>query len=206
MTTVASLCTGIGGAELALELMGLEPELLWYSEIDKDASKVLAERFPGVPNLGDLKLIDWASVHRVDVLTAGYPCQGESLAGKRKGAEDERWIWPWIADAIRILRPRVVLAENVAAHLTLGFPRVLSDLASLGFDVEWTTFRASDIGACHQRDRIFWAATDASCSRERAVAGVPRGDEAEDAGGGPPHSDLSLGDGEAVADGRPDDQ
>lgn len=146
---------GIGGAELAMEMMGLEPELLWYSEIDKDASKVLAHHWPGVPNLGDLKLIDWATCPPVEILTAGYPCQPFSLAGHRKGTDDPRHLWPWIADALRILRPRVALFENVAAHLSLGFDTVLSDLAEIGFDADWTTFRASDVGACHRRDRLF---------------------------------------------------
>ena len=184
MTTVGSLCTGIAGAELALEMMGMNPILLWYSEIDKDASTLLAHRAPGVPNLGDLRCVDWTRIPRVEVLTAGYPCQTESLAGKRLGADDERWIWPDIARAIGVLRPRIVLAENVAAHLSLGFGRVLCDLAALGFDVEWTTFRASDVGACHQRDRIFWAATDPRCAGEWSKPGVPRGDEAKHAGGG----------------------
>jgi DNA (cytosine-5)-methyltransferase 1 len=178
--------------------MGLEPDLRWYSEIDKDACKVIA-RHTNAPNLGDVKLIDWSKVEPVDILTVGYPCQGESLAGKRKGADDDRWIWPWIADAIRVLRPRIVLAENVAAHLTLGFPRVLGDLASLGFDVEWTTLRASDVGACHQRDRIFWAATDALRSGGWEDTRAARRDEAEHAGGGSEHRDQPLGDGEAVA-------
>ena len=158
MTTVGSLCTGILGAELALDLMGLEPDLRWYSEIDKDACKLLAQRHPDVPNLGDLKLIEWERCEPVDVLTAGYPCQPFSTAGNRKGTDDPRHLWPWIACALRVLRPRFALFENVAAHLGLGFDAVLSDLAALGFDAEWATLRASDVGACHGRNRVFLAA------------------------------------------------
>jgi DNA (cytosine-5)-methyltransferase 1 len=158
---IGSLCTGIMGNEMAMGLMGIEVELAWYSEIDKNCSTLIAEHHPDVPNLGDLKLIDWSTVEKVDVLTAGYPCQPFSTAGKRGGVTDERHLWPWIKEGIRALRPPICLFENVAAHRTLGFDIVLKDLAEIGFDAEWSTLRASDIGACHRRDRLFIVATDA---------------------------------------------
>jgi DNA (cytosine-5)-methyltransferase 1 len=151
---------------MAAEALGLGP-VAWYCENDPNASRLLSLRLPGVPNHGDLKEVKWAKVAPVDVIVAGYPCQGESLAGKRKGTEDERWIWPWIADAIRFLRPRLVLLENVAAHLGLGFPIVLGDLAEAGFDARWTTLRASDVGACHRRDRLFVVAHPVGDQPER---------------------------------------
>lgn len=157
---VGSLCTGILGSELAIDLIGLEPELVWYSEIDKHALTVLNEQEPNVPNLGDIKKIDWTTVPPIDVLTAGYPCQPFSVAGNRKGTDDPRHLWPWIAEAVRILRPRIALFENVSGHLSKGFDTVLCDLASLGYDAEWGTLRASDVGACHQRNRLFIVATD----------------------------------------------
>jgi DNA (cytosine-5)-methyltransferase 1 len=159
---LGSLCTGIGGAERALELMGLTAELVWYSEIDKAASELLSRLHPDVPNLGDLKQIDWHSATPIDVLVAGYPCQPFSTAGLRKGVEDERHLFPHIAKAIGVLRPRLAFFENVAAHLRLGFDNVLCDLAALGYDAQWGTLRASDIGAPHQRNRLFILATDAS--------------------------------------------
>ena len=91
---VGSLCTGIMGAELAFSMMGLEPELVWYSEIDPHACQILNARAPGVPNLGDLKAVEWERVEPVDVLVAGYPCQPFSNAGLRKGVDDERHLWP----------------------------------------------------------------------------------------------------------------
>ena len=157
---VGSLCTGIGGAEMALQMMGLEPEVVWYAEFDSHPSTLLADKMPGVPNLGDIKQIDWSSLAPVDAITAGYPCQPFSLAGKRKGTDDPRHLWPAIAECLRILRPRYAFLENVAAHLGLGFDTVLCDLAKIGFDAEWTTLRASDVGACHQRDRLFIVATN----------------------------------------------
>jgi DNA (cytosine-5)-methyltransferase 1 len=164
---VGSLCTGIGGAEMALDMMGLKPEVVWYAEFDPKASQLLADKMPGVPNLGDITKIDWTSLEPVDAITAGYPCQPFSTAGKRRGTDDERHLWPYIADALRVLRPRYTFLENVSAHLGLGFDAVLSDLASLGFDAEWTTLRASDVGACHQRDRLFIVATDTHQGRRQ---------------------------------------
>lgn len=195
MTTVGSLCTGILGAELALDLMGLEPDLRWYSEVDKDACKLLAARAPSAPNLGDLTKVDWSVVEPVEVLTAGYPCQPFSLAGRRRGTADERHLWPHIRDAIGVLGPRLVLLENVAAHASLGGPTVVGELAALGYCVRWTALRAADVGACHGRNRLFIAA-DASSLGERPDARVPRSDEATDAGGVPAHRDEPERDGE----------
>jgi len=160
---LGSLCTGYGGLDLAAETVLGPLTHAWHAEIDPHASQVLAHHWPDVPNLGDLTAVDWAHVEPVDVLTAGYPCQPLSLAGRRAGMNDERWIWDGIYAAIRVLRPRIVLLENVAGHLTLGFGRVLGDLAAAGFDAEWGCFRASDVGAPHRRERVFivaWPATD----------------------------------------------
>lgn len=151
---LGSLCTGYGGLDLAVEsLLPVQP--VWLCEYDPAPAQVCEVRFPGVPNLHDLTALDWQQVPPVDVLTAGYPCQPFSHAGQRKGTDDARHLWPYIADAVRVLRPRLVILENVAGHLSLGFDVVLGDLADLGFNAEWTVLRASDIGACHQRARLF---------------------------------------------------
>jgi len=147
---IGSLCTGYGGLDMALD-----GETVWVSDIDKHARTLLAHRFPDIPNLGDLTAIDWATVEPVDVLTAGYPCQPFSHAGKREGLNDERHIWPHIANAIRVLRPGHVFLENVAGHLSLGLGDVLADLAKAGYDTEWVCVRASDVGAPHRRERLF---------------------------------------------------
>jgi DNA (cytosine-5)-methyltransferase 1 len=162
---VGSLCTGYGGLELALAYAGVDYRLGFVADPDPAASKVLAHHHPTVPNLGDIRAIDWTKVPPVDALCAGYPCQGESLAGKRLGADDERWLWEHVFAAVRDLRPRVVLLENVAGHLSMGFGRVLGDLASIGFDAHWMCLRASDIGAAHRRDRVFVYAHPADSPR-----------------------------------------
>ncbi|TMZ53399.1 DNA cytosine methyltransferase, partial [Klebsiella pneumoniae] len=92
--------------------------------------------------------------------TAGYPCQPFSNAGKRKGTDDPRHIWPWIARAIGVLRPRFIVLENVAAHVRRGFDVVSEDLATLGYDTAWSVVRASDVGAPHRRERLFIVAAD----------------------------------------------
>jgi DNA (cytosine-5)-methyltransferase 1 len=129
-------------------------ETIWVSEIDKYASQVIEQRF-GVVNHGDLKTINWAEVEPIDILTAGYPCQPFSHAGERKGLQDARHIWPYIKEAISYLRPRIVVLENVRGHLSLGFDIVLKDLAEIGYDARWEIVRASDVGAPHQRARLF---------------------------------------------------
>ncbi|WP_330349360.1 DNA cytosine methyltransferase [Streptomyces sp. NBC_00582] len=150
---LGSLCTGYGGLDMAAQ-QTFGGSLAWVADNDPGASRILAHRYQ-VPNLGDLTAIDWTTVASVDIVTGGYPCQPFSSAGKRKGTKDARHIWPDIARALGVLRPRLAVFENVAGHLSLGFDTVLADLAALGFDAEWRCVRASDIGAAHQRNRLF---------------------------------------------------
>jgi len=158
---VGDLFSGIGGFSLAAHWMGWRTA--WFSEIDPFASRVLAHHWPDVPNLGDITKIDWATVAPVDVLTGGFPCQPHSLAGKRKASEDERDLFSEIIRAIRGLRPRYVVLENVRGLLTSEsgrfFGRVLSELADCGYDAEWQVLSASDVGAPHRRERVWITAT-----------------------------------------------
>jgi len=161
-TTVGSICTGYGGLELALNLAGINHQLAWCSEIDEHASKVIARRFPHAPNLGD---INDADPEPVDVITAGFPCQDISVAGRQAGIHGQHsGLWWRIRDVIGDLRPRYIILENVAAILTNGGPAVVASLTGLGYDSRWTIVRASDTGAPHQRARWFCVAwnTDGS--------------------------------------------
>lgn len=150
MLTIGSLFTGYGGLDMAVP-----GKLAWYSEIEPAACKVLNAHYPGVNNLGDITQLDWSTVPPVDILTGGYPCQPFSNAGKRKGANDERHLWPYVRDAISAIRPRYVVLENVRGHLSMGFADVLKDFASVGYSARWGLVRAADAGAPHNRARLF---------------------------------------------------
>ena len=177
--TLGSLFAGFGALDMAVE-EAFGARTAWVSEIDPGACKVLAHRFPDAPSLGDITAIDWATVPRVDIITGGSPCQDLSTAGRRAGMTDGTRSNLWVAmrEAIAQLRPRFVVWENVRgalsahAHSDLepcagcvgdehdqpslrALGRVLGDLAELGFDAEWRGLRASDVGACHQRFRVF---------------------------------------------------
>lgn len=152
---IGSLCTGYGGLDLAVQAV-FGGHLAWYAEVDRHVQTVLAHRFGGVVNLGDVRAVDWTHVAPVDIVTAGFPCQDISDAGKREGITGERSsLWRCVADAVRVLRPRLVFVENVAALLRRGLDVVQADLAALGYDTSWICLRASDIGAAHRRDRLF---------------------------------------------------
>lgn len=162
---VGSLCTGYGGLEMGLRTVFPQARMVWCADNDKAASILLAARY-GVPNLGDIKLIDWSLVEPVDVLAAGIPCQPHSYAGKGRGKDDDRDLVDAFINAVRGLRPRVVLLENVPGFKRYGLPRVLGALAALGFDAVWHSVRASEAGASHRRERILVLAYPADDGRE----------------------------------------
>jgi DNA (cytosine-5)-methyltransferase 1 len=156
-----SLFSGYGGLDLAVEAI-FGARTAWHCEINGAAARLLAHRHPGTPNHADITATDWSTVEPVDILAGGWPCQPFSLAGKRRGAADERALWPHVAAAVRVLRPRYVVLENVAAVLASPeFDRVATDLATLGYDLTWTCLRASDVGATHRRNRLFIVACHA---------------------------------------------
>ena len=150
--TVGSLFSGIGGLDLGLERAGMR--VIWQSEIDPYACKVLSKHWPEVVNHGNIKEINWKEVERPDVICGGYPCQPFSTAGKRRGEEDPRHLWPWVREAIGQLRPRYAILENVRGHLSMGGLSVIAELASIGYDAEWRVVSAASVGANHRRDRI----------------------------------------------------
>jgi DNA (cytosine-5)-methyltransferase 1 len=157
MLTVGSLFSGIGGIEKGLEAThGFRT--IWNCEIEAYPSAVLKKHWADVPNLGDITKVDWATVERPDLICGGFPCQDISIAGKRKGIKEgtRSGLWFEYAKAIRILRPRYVLVENVAEILNGGgLAIVLADFASIGYDAEWQLISASAVGAPHTRKRMF---------------------------------------------------
>ena len=152
MLTVGSLFSGIGGLDLGLERAGMK--VIWQSEIDLYCNKVLKKHWPEVPNYGNIKEIDWQTIPRPDVICGGYPCQPFSTAGKRRGTDDPRHLWPWVRTAISELRPRYAILENVRGHISMGGLQVIGELAEVGYDAEWRVVSAAGLGAPHRRDRI----------------------------------------------------
>lgn len=151
--TFGSMFAGIGGIDLGLERAGWECR--WQVESDPYCKTVLKAHWPSVTLYGDVREVDWNVVERVDLVAAGFPCQPVSYSGKRAAQADDRWLWPEVARALRILRPRYALLENVPGLLTAGFGDVLADLAAIGFDAEWSVLSACAVGAPHPRERVF---------------------------------------------------
>ncbi len=191
---LGSFCTGYGGLDMAVEAH-YGAHLAWCSEVDKDCNQLLAHHWPGVPNLGDLTAIDWDQVEPVDIMCAGFPCQPYRHAGRRKGEDDERAIFAYIADAVGVLRPGIVVLENVAGLLTLGGPGVVGTLAGLGYDLRWGVVRASDAGAPHRRARWFCIARNTD-QGQRCQVGTVQTQEPEHGGTGGAATDSDISGGE----------
>ena len=149
-----SLFSGIGGIDLGLERAGME--CAWQVENDDYCQRVLAKHWPNVPRYGDIKEVDFARLEPVELLAGGFPCQDLSYAGKGLGLSGARsGLWSEFKRAVRVVRPRYVLVENVPGLLGRGMGAVLGDLASLGYDVEWESIPAAAVGAPHLRWRVF---------------------------------------------------
>lgn len=151
---VGSLFSGIGGLDLGLERAGMQ--VVWQCELDPFCRKVLAKHWPDVPCYEDVKVID-ASVPEIDLLCGGFPCQDVSHASRTKTGlcGDRSGLWHQFARIIRILRPRIVIVENVLALRDRGLGIVLRDLALLRYDASWSSFSACTVGGSHMRWRLF---------------------------------------------------
>lgn len=182
MRTIGALFAGTGGLDLAAERVW-NGRVVWYCETNPTASRLLAQRFPNAPNLGDVTQVDWAAVPYVDVLTGGFPCQDISSAGRGRGmdAGTRSGLWLSMVAAIAALQPRIVVTENVrgilsrrgragdlepcptcvgdqTTHLVRALGTVLGDLAQHGYDARWRCLEAAQVGAPHHRLRWFCVA------------------------------------------------
>lgn len=178
-----SLCSGIGGLDLAAEWAGFET--VAQCEIDEYASKVLAKNFKGVPNLHDIQTITNERLaefgingKEITVISAGFPCQPYSLAGKGRGDCDSRDLWGEVARVLGETRPPWFVGENTpglfARQNQRFFRRVLDDLTALGYSVGWGIWGACDVGAPHRRERVFLLgrnSDDLHDEKERAIQG-----------------------------------
>jgi DNA (cytosine-5)-methyltransferase 1 len=169
LPTVISFCSGYGGIERGLDLAGVEHRVLAYVEIEAFAiANLVAKMESGAlvpaPIFTDLKTFP-AHLFRgcVDIITGGYPCQPFSAAGKRLGTEDPRHLWPYILDHIKAIRPVRCMFENVEGHISLGLREVIGDLEGAGYNPTWGIFSASEVGAPHQRKRVYILGSDTNC-------------------------------------------
>ena len=151
------LCSGIGGFALGFEWAELSRPVL-FCDIEPWSRQVLAKHWPNVPIAQDVKELandPDRNVPDCDILTAGYPCQPFSLAGKRGGKEDPRHIWPYILRIVASKRPAWCVFENVYGHLTLGLDQVLLDLEAEGYATRPFIVPACSVDAPHRRDRVW---------------------------------------------------
>ena len=151
--THIDLFSGIGGFALACRWAGIET--IAFCEIEKYAQRVLRKNFPGIRIFKDVWEFPATEFREPFLLTGGYPCQPFSQAGKRRGAEDDRHLWPSMFGIIRTSRPTWILAENVAGHVTLGLDEVLADLESEDYAVQPIIVPACAVDAPHRRDRVW---------------------------------------------------
>lgn len=157
------LCSGIGGFSLAARWIGWET--IQFVEIDKFCQKVLSKNFPGTPIHDNLKTFDATKFLGFNgILTAGYPCQPFSQAGKRQGENDERHLWPEVFRIIQECHPAWVVCENVAGHVSMGLDAVLADLEGEDYACQAIIIPACATGAPHRRDRV-WIVAYASGER-----------------------------------------
>jgi DNA (cytosine-5)-methyltransferase 1 len=165
MLNVLDLFSGIGGFSLGLERTN-GFKTIAFCEIDPFCRKVLAKHWPGVPCFEDITKLGEGELNglgKVDVICGGFPCQDISCAGKGAGIHAERsGLWWEMLRIVRLVRPRYVLVENVAALLNRGLDEVLGSLAESGYDAEWQVLRASEFGLPHKRERIWILANSGS--------------------------------------------
>jgi DNA (cytosine-5)-methyltransferase 1 len=163
--THISLFSGIGGIDLAAEWAGFKTIL--FVENDKFCQKILNKHWPDVPIIGDIH-----DVHRTEsatLITGGFPCQPISTAGKQRGKEDDRWLWPEMLRVIKEGRPDWVVAENVAGLIRMGIDDCISDLENIGYTTETYLIPACAVNAPHRRDRIFIVAHSERNRLERPI-------------------------------------
>lgn len=156
-----SLFSGIGGFDLAAEWMGWEN--VFHCEWNEFGQKVLKHYWPNAISYGDITKTDF-TIHRggIDIITGGFPCQPFSMAGKRKGTEDERHLWPEMLRVIREIQPRYVVGENVSGLINwdggVVFEQVQADLETEGYEVQAYILPACGVNAPHRRDRVWFVA------------------------------------------------
>lgn len=180
-----SLFSGIGGIDLACEWAGIET--VAFCEREPFPQKVLRKHWPNVPIYDDVCTLTKerleadgiiGSGRTIDIIHGGYPCQPFSLAGERKGSEDDRALWPEVKRILEEIRPRWFVGENVAEHISLGIDDVLSNLDDIGYTSQPIVLPAAAVGAAHRRDRVFILAHTNSQHVEGGLSKTLQGEQA----------------------------
>ena len=162
---ILDLFSGIGGFSLGLERAGMET--VAFCEFDKKAQLVLKKHWPDVPIYNDVRTLNYEQLRKdgietIDLICGGFPCQPFSVAGKRKGEEDDRHLWPEYFRLIQEIRPRWIIGENVAGLINMGLDQVLSDMEGEGYTCQAFIVPACAVNAPHRRDRV-WIIANTLC-------------------------------------------
>lgn len=164
----ASLFSGIGGFDIASEWMGWKN--VFSCEFDPFCQRVLKHHFPTTIHYGDIRQLDGTKYRgTIDVLTGGFPCQPFSVAGRKRGTEDNRFLWPEMLRVIREIQPTWIVAENVRGIVSIDgglvFERVCSEMEANGYEVQPFCIPACSVGAPHKRERMWFIARSNSSSK-----------------------------------------
>ena len=168
------VCSGIGGFALGFRWAALS-EPVAFCEIDEYCQKVLAKNFPNTPIFNDVKELvneeakpeSTRTIPDHDILTAGYPCQPFSVAGKRRGEEDPRNIWPYVYEIVKRKHPTWCVFENVYGHVAMGLDKVLNEMEMEGYTTQTFIVPACSLDAPHLRNRLWIVANTPSTGLER---------------------------------------
>src|SRR5690606_7087442 len=180
MIRALDLFSGIGGFSLAVDWLG--GETVAFVEWEAWNRRVLAKHWPEAQFFGDIKAVTAEQLHGlgpIDLITGGYPCQPFSVAGQRRGKDDPRHLWPEMRRVIDTVRPRVVLAENVSGHVTMGLDTVLAEMESDGYTAGAIVIPAAGVNALHKRDRVWIIATRQPLADTASIAQQLPGHEAQ---------------------------
>lgn len=150
---VGSLFSGGGLGDFGFMAAGME--IAWQCEIDEYCQKILALRYPESKKYHDIKTLKGKDLEPVDIIAGGFPCQPFSVAGRRAGKDDNRYLWPEMLRVIKECKPRWIVGENVPGIINMALDTVCSDLESEGYEVWPIVFPSNALGAWHKRDRLW---------------------------------------------------